>query len=394
MTHPVRAAIHIHRSTAERRVFSTVRVRRAVLVAFACVVGLVQASVQVQPARSGLVHVRVAGPLDSAHVGAAIIREIERAASEGKAGVALEFGANEARLDVVWAIARAIVDSPVPVGVLLRDDEDRAAGWNLMLLGLTSPVCAGAPGLRVRCEPGDDLAHLAPADLDAEKMERELRALVWEGLRRRGIDPAFAVALVDRSSMIVIETHENGARLSSDEHAGEPLLRVSAAGVARADVSAGLLQSAGLLDAEVRDARSLIDGWRGEGGTKTVKIESGLAEARDEVGRELPRIDQALDAIEEAIRRAARPIDDRAVPRSVLEQAAAQALRDLDGVTKRLVTLEARFDDYPELLRFPAPEGTPVARDEERNIWDWRRAFLERRGRIDDLTDDARRLRR
>lgn len=344
--------------------------------------------------RTGLVHVRVEGPLDSGRIARSIVEEIEQAGATGKAGVALEFSANEARLDVVWTLARAIVDSPVPVGVLLRDDDDRAAAWNLMLLGLAAPVCGTAPGLRVRFEPGDDLAHPMPADLDTEKLEREMRAFVWEGLRRRGVDPAFAVALVDRSSSIVIETSASGATLSTDERAGEPLLRVSAAGVARADVSAGLLQGVGLVDVEVRDARALIEGWQGEGGTRVVKLSSGLRDARDEVQRELPRVDQMLNAVEESVRHAARPPDDRAVPRSVLEAASAKALLDLDATRARLATLEARFDEYPELLRFPAPEGTPVARDAERNIWDWRKAFNERRDRLDELAEAARRLRR
>lgn len=336
------------------------------------------------PGMSAILHVVVTGHLESAKLGSEVVAALGE--SQAYELVVLELGVRRWRVDLVRMLARAVHRLEDRCVVYLPGE----VGVGALNVGLCASICAAGPEVSVVHGPGDHLEELMSLDApELEQAERDLAGLLWMGLRRRGVEPEVSNALATLESG-VWGREEDDRIVLSGEPGGRVLIDRRADGAVSAKLDERTLVQARLVDLPGVSVTQLCT----QLATGTPRIErkrffSGLGGAEKQVTRSLEEADRLLREIEAGLDRLAKPGDDRTVPVSAFRAGGARALRELERASAALERGEAAFESYPELLRLPAPWGTPVGRTPERNVSDWRNAFLERRRRVERLKERA-----
>ena len=339
-----------------------------------------------------VLHVTIEGDLDSTKLATDFADALSEFGS--LEAVIIETGANAWRRDVIWQIMDAMSQSQARLVVLLHDRSDGRFGMGALLLALMADSVAIGPRSSLVIEPADDASGLAPSTTDTERVDRELSGLIWVGLKRRGLDPGLGEVLLRGQSSLWV--HENPAGLP--EIVAEPpgidarrWVELRADGSIRGGLELADLLALGLVDAEVTDARKLA---REEGLARLpferVRLRNEVSPTREQILLDIHRLDEAIADVEGNLDAVRNPPDDRVIPPSAYRRAARAAGPRLEAIHALLSQTERLFQEHPELLGTPAPQGTPVGRSPERNVSDWRRVFLDRRRDLAKLDDRAR----
>lgn len=335
-------------------------------------------------------HVLVTGDLDSVKMATDVVDAL----GEGRDAelVVLELGVRRWRVDLVRTLCRGVHALGEKCAVYLPGG--KPVGVGALNIGLCAGVCCAGAGVSVEHDRGDELGELVPLTVsEREQVERDLAGLLWMGLRRRGIAPEVSgvLARLDASVWGV----DAGDRIVFSGEAptagGRALIEHRADGVVRAKLDESVLVRSGCVDmGGVSVAQVLLARTNGSPRPARARISSGLEGAKRDVDDALKEADRQVRGVELSLERLRRPIDDRAVSPAAFRTAGARALEVLERAEQILQQGEGVFEVYPELLRTPAPWGTSVGRTMDRNIADWRGAFLERRRRIERLRERAR----
>ncbi len=340
-------------------------------------------------------HIRVQGDLDSASLGSAFADDLAEADADRAGLILIEVDGRRARLDVVWMMGRAIRDARSPVALWLRG-EGGEVGLGAAVLGSLADTCWVDPATTVISGPGDDLAELAPEDLDRERMLRELRGAMWVSLGERGADRRLAEALVQpRQEAWAGPARSGVCALTLGSAEREPgstrIVDARANGEVRVRIDAPTLCGLGLATGEAR----AIGGLLRRAGAPTVvsrrrALRSGLADAEREVRTAILRLDEAIAQIERTLRvrvdsslrgpAAQRPYHEAGQRAAALVAEAARALDDV----------EAQLRTYPEILRLRGP-GQAELGDESpsQHAAAWRRALERRRRDLNEARAQA-----
>ncbi|MFG0326789.1 MAG: hypothetical protein ACF8SC_05930 [Phycisphaerales bacterium JB037] len=341
-------------------------------------------------ARPPMVHAVVRCDLDAIAVADDLAALLDTAADQREL-VVLELTRPGWRLDVVWAIARAIRDSGAEVTIWLNPEGDRV-GEGALLLAIIADASAIAPDASLASTPADDARTLAPKSTDWEQVEREMSGLLWVALDRRGLDPALAEDLLVAEHPLWanrrgVDWTLSGVASGDDS---ERFLTVHADLSHSLSARASVLRDLRLVDDLADSPRlALLEQGINPGRLRRVVLESNLSGARARVERLLAQFDEALYEIDAALDRVRYPIDDRVVPNTEYIAAGRTALRDLRAAEALLERAEELFARHPELIRTESSEGTPVGRSAARNAADWRASFTNRRRDLDRLRDRA-----
>ena len=339
-----------------------------------------------------VLHLAIRGDLDSSKLAADTVETLRE--HQTVSAIVLEIDANRWRPDVVHAIARSIVDSRPPIGVLLIDPRDGRVGLGPFMLALVSDAALLDPRTRVESQADEMLPPVGGPE-DLERVDRELGGWLWVALDRAGLPPAMGEAMAYRDSSLDATLDASGrwtlAPASPDDPAAQPFLIVAdkAAGV---QASADLLRSLGLASSG-RRPRDVLDALEvTPGRTTRIELRSELREARS-------RVEQLVGRVDAHRLRAQTMLDEHwdrtrnaELPEGVIREARARVLDEITIARRLLAEAEALFAEHPELVASPAPVGTPVARDQRQNTRDWRGLFLERRDDLDRLESHALRL--
>ncbi len=337
-----------------------------------------------------VLHVTIEGDLDSTKLASEFVDLL----IDPPDAIVIETGANAWRRDVLWQIVDGARQSQARLIVLLHDRKDGRFGMGAMLLALLADAGAIGPRTKLAIEPTDDATGLAPPTTDWERVDREMSGLIWVSLKRRGVDPAIGEILLRGSNSLWVADNPAGL----PEIVAEPpptdarrLLERRADGTVRGGLATADLLTLGMIDLEAGDARELLreeslSGVRVE----RVRLRNEVSPTREQILTAITRLDEAIADIEGHFDSVRYPPDDRVVPPSAYRRAARDAGPSLDAIRALLSQTERLFDDHPELLATPAPEGTPVGRTPEGNVSDWRRVFLDRRRELARLEDRAR----
>lgn len=337
-------------------------------------------------------HLAIRGDLDSSKLArdaAAIVRENQSAAA-----IVLEIDANGWRPDVVHALAREIVDSRAPIGVLLLDRRDGRIGLGALMLALVSDAAVIDPRTKLESTPQEMLAAVGTAE-QLERVNRELGGWLWVALDRAGLPPAYGEAMAYRDSSLDATLDGSGrwtlAPASPDDPAAKPFL-VVADGAAGASADAELLRTLGLAQVG-RQPRDVLDALEVRPTrTSRVEVRSELASARARVEKLVAGVDAARRDAQVLLDQHWDATRNVELPKGRIAEARARVLERIALGRRQLAEAEALFAEHPELVLAAAPVGTPVARDERQNIRDWRGLFLERRDDLDRLESHADRL--
>ncbi|MCB9845789.1 MAG: hypothetical protein H6811_07395 [Phycisphaeraceae bacterium] len=345
--------------------------------------------------REAILHLTIAGDLDSI----ALARETTDAlvATTNTDMVILELDGNRWRSDVLWMLGSAIRDCSAPVVVLLRDPKDKRVGLGQLVLGLLATSCVIDPGTHVESDESGDRRSLIPEQTDMERVERELSGMVWVKLRHRGHRGELAESMLRSAGSAWIVDPPDGPPEIVLEPPTDPsaprFIDVRADGTVHVSIDADTLAALRLVDDCLPDARRLIAAYGPSSGRiERRELKSQLGHARDELDSVLRAADDATHGVERELDRVDHPPDDRVVPASAYREAGRAGLNRLAAARSLVEQAERLFDSHPELLRTPAPAGTPVGRTSERNTADWRLVFLDRRRTIERLEDRARRF--
>ncbi len=361
-----------------------------ILLALAAISPAALAQSSQPPAR--VLHVTIEGDLDSTKL-ATDFADLLSGPIPIRA-VIIETGANAWRRDVIWHIADAVSQSQARMIVLLHDRKDGRFGMGAMLLALLADTGAIGPRTVLAIEPSDDGTDLAPPTTDWERVDREMSGLVWVALKRRGLDPAMGEVLLRGTSSLWVSDNPAGLpEIVAEPPVGnaQRLLELRPDGTVRGGLEVADLLALGLIDAETPDARRLLRDEGLSGVTvERVRLINEVSPTRAQILRAIASLDESIADVQGLLDRVRFPPDDRVVPPSEYRKAAHQAATALAAIERLLSSTERLFDDHPELLATPAPQGTPVGRTPERNVSDWRRVFLDRRHELARLEDRAR----
>jgi len=344
--------------------------------------------------RIEVTQIDVRGDLDSRRLARRVRDALDAASSSDH--IVLRLDADRWRLDVVWMIALAMRDSPAPVSVFLDDPRDARVGLGALLLAVIANRSMVSPGTRVASGPDENLRRLAPEETDWDRIEREMSGLMWVALENRGLRPEIGDLLIrGAASLWVVDRGAGAGPIVSLEPPPERDARriVDAApdGAVRVEVSGALCRRLGLVDHRAGSVREalLAEGVARPRLEKTV-LTSELAESRRRVFDLLAGSDRLIHRTERVFERVRRPPDDRVVPRSAYHEAARAANRLIARARRALAEAEHLFEEHPELVHLPAPEGTSVGRTRRGNASDWRWTFINRKRDLDRLADRAR----
>lgn len=362
------------------------------------------ASAQPERKPGAVRHVELQGDLDSIRLVARLDEEIACAAKANAGLVLLELDGDKWRADVVWAAGQRIRAGPVPVAVYLSDATGRAVGAGQLLLGLLAAECFVAPGTVVREVPGDDLRHLAPEGCDFEQITRELSGAIYTRLADLHAPSELADVLVGlgagKAQPLLWALYEPAAqtpaRLQREDPVeiipgtrSVPIVTRAIEGSARLIIPADTGVALRLYRASQASPASVCAALGYRAGIKShVRIDSGLAEARRQAGDDLQAIDTLAERVKALLDLPDPP--DAATSPDRYRRAGKTAADEIDAGRALLRRCEQALEDYPELLRAPAPGQTAVGGKASVYASRWRSAVQSPRDRLDKLEARAR----
>lgn len=332
-----------------------------------------------------VLHVRVAGNIDSA----AMVRELsDHLASAGSGtfeGVLLEMEAGRIRPDLAWTLGAAMAAAERPVWVWLTGQGAAKAGPEQLELAILAPAAWIEPGVSIAWDGPAAGDELMPEDLDHKRLMRERYSALWVALERRGASTRLAEGLLRPSTplratrVVAGECDLVDGPVEPGAEAGlltlvEPLGEGGTRGRVPNDVAVALK----LVDGLEGSPRQVVRRALGEAATRGIRtlrvaVESDLAQ-QIEQGHKLLRTARAEAALAEDTlrRRIESGLGRGAYERAVRDRARA-ALTVVERGEAALKAFEALAADYPEVLRTRAPVQADLPGVEETAARAWAR---------------------
>lgn len=357
----------------------------------ACLLACMTAVCAHARATETVLHLSVAGDLDSSELVSRIERQLLDTGPHALAVV--ELGGTRYRLDLVWRVASAARRSPSPVVVLLNDSRERRVGAGQAIVAMASPRGAVGRRMRIVGEPSDRIEGPPAEPAEHERMVRELSGDLWVRLRDIGSEPGLSRIVAADEVGWWIEPGEERPRLVGAGE-GPAVMRSTAGGAIIADLAGDALASVGLLEGPFADARALIAAeGLGRVRIERVRLESKLEATHQRVLEALDAADRTMDRVRAAI----GEVQDRRrsrrrgrLPDSAYRRAGLEIVRELEAARAELDAVEALFELHPELLLRPAPRSTRIGLTPAIMASDWRAEFTTRRAAIDSLERTGR----
>lgn len=331
-----------------------------------------------------VLHVRVAGDIDSA----AMVRELQdhfrKAGSAGFAGVLLELEAGRVREDLAWNLGAAIEDAGGPVWVWLTGRAGTAAGPEQLELAMRGAGAWIVPGLRVEWDGPAESASLMPEGLDRDRMMRERYSSLWVACERRGASTRLAEGLLRPSVPLRVTRLVAGecalveGPVAPGEDGGMETLVEPISGGTKGRISSDVAVALKMLDGVEGTARQVIRRSLGEEKsrglrTERAEVRSDLAERIAE-GHRLIGVARAEAALAQDV---LRKRIESGLGRGAYERAVRERARNALAVVERgeaaLRAFEAIAADRPEVLRTRAPVQADLPGVEETAARAWAR---------------------
>ncbi len=408
-----------------------------------------------RPLSGRVVHVRVAGDLDSMALAKDFDRELARARDERAGAVLVELDSGRWRLDVLAQMAHAIEQAraldardaagspakqqaPLIVAFLRPGGAKDSAsiGGGQALLSVLCDARVLGPGCVIEHRGEDELADLYPPGTDAERSLAELRALAVERLKSSRQEPLWSVAFPVPAQMLWWTGHDpwktpmgNGssqAGLSIVDPGPEPafgggaLTRLepalpSAPGVAPSTPRPNGEPSEPLPARDrnrwrlsLPDSLALRLGFAcGTANSPTQALARGApdfrstgtrhVEIRSRLGASRTELDRMVRTLDDDLRKVDADVREAGRSRSIetlhkRRRAGDRALADLDAVEARLQRAETLLADFPELLLELPPGQTRVGQARDQREGLWRRVLQGWRDRAAETRARARTL--
>lgn len=330
--------------------------------------------------------------------------EIVCAAKANAGLLLLELDGDRWRADVVWAAGQKIRNSPVPVAVYLSDAAGRSVGGGQLMLGLLATECFVEPGTVVREAPGDDLRELAPEGSDFEQITRELSGAVYTRLTDLRAPSELADVLVGLGSgkaqpllwALYEPAAQTPARVQREDPVeiipgtrSVPIVTRAFDGSPRLSIPADTGVALRLYRGAQASPASACAALGYRAGIKShVRLDSGLDDARRRTGADLEAIDTLTERVKALLDLPDPP--HAATSPDRYRRAGKSAADEIDAGRALLARCEKALEDYPELLRAPAPGQTAVGGKPSAYAARWRSAVQSRRDRLDKLEARAR----
>jgi hypothetical protein len=338
------------------------------------------------PVPGRIAHIRVIGDLDHARVGKDIVGALARARREKTALIILELESQRSRPDVVWEVGRATGESETPVVAYLHEGPGGRVGAGALEIGLLAKDLYLQPRTDVREDGEDDLRWSAPADVNWERVERELRGALWVALKEHGADQVVGTLLVARRPSawctpadapehwkIAVSEPAQGSGVRARQIVLGADAGTGAGG--RIELPADVLVGLGVAKGSAASVSQVIAACgKGPATRSTTTITSDLPGARR-------RLDGALEEAKTARLRATELLDvkKRARGRTVTSTDYHESARDAGAEIERcagaIKAADTEIAEFPELIR-----RKPEARDA---------ALPKRRGRPEDPVPGA-----
>jgi hypothetical protein len=300
----------------------------------------------------------------------------------------------------------------VPWIVWLNDPADNRVGTGQAALAAVADRCYLGPKTEVVFDPGDDVRELAPPGtptqpgVNWDQIDQDLQAAVWGRLKDRSCEVLLASVLpTPRQPLWMMSAGSGGVggpslklvavepSAASGSHA-MPLVSPAPgaeSGAMRLRMDAGAAVGLGLAAGQAKELGQILAARRiAPRPVIRRDLQSGLAAARERLGKDLGAVDAARERLDKCLDEAERLRGHDATKRR--SQAGTEGVALADEASRKLLAVEALTAEYPELLRGAPPGQTSVGLTDTRLGFAWNSAFQTRREALTDLRNRALRL--
>ncbi|MFN7022195.1 MAG: hypothetical protein ACK4WH_12830 [Phycisphaerales bacterium] len=354
-----------------------------------------------------VLHLKLKGDLDSLKMVEDAERAVAQARADGVELVLLELNGDRWRGDVVLGLMPVVRPDGVRTVVWLNDALDGRVGSGQAALGLTASACYIGPKTEVVYKPVQDLREQAPANVDWEHVEDQVRGTLWGRLTspERLRSPLLAAALpwprqplwavLDRAPGLPGARAERiDATAPSAAEAGRSVALTSGSaerGGLRLRLDPALAVSTGVAEAACREVGQVLAQERIiPQPLLRAEVTSGLNEARQRLAKDLATLDRSAELMDKALDEAERWRGMDAAKRKT--RVGKDTLASVEDAAKLLGSIESLVGGYPELLRAAPPGTSTVELTPQRLSAAWHNAFQNRKDRIAELRARAVRL--
>lgn len=348
--------------------------------------GLVGLSLGLERERVPVVlHVRVAGDIDSASMVRELQGHLDRAGHARFEGVLLELQAGRVREDLAWSLGAAIEDAGGPVWVWLTGLAEETAGPEQLELAMRGAGAWIEPGLDIEWDGPAGSASLMPEGIDPDRMMRERYSSLWVACERRGASTRLAEGLL-RPSVPLRATRlvagecglVEGPVAPGEDGGMVTLVELVAGGGTKGRISPDVAVALKMVNGVERSARQVLRrafgdersrGFRTERADVESDLDEKIAEGHRLIGVARAEAALAQDVLRERIESGlGRGAYDRAV-----RERARNSLVVVERGEAALRAFEAIAADRPEVLRTRAPVQADLPGVEETAAKAWAR---------------------
>lgn len=364
------------------------------LIAALCIGGLSDAVA----GQGRALHLTIEGDLETKRGAEQILRAIENAGPEVDL-ILLELDVQQARTDLLHAIASAFMESSAHTAVHMRHARRRPLGSRAVLLALIADTASTDAELpRVVGRGSDGLDALAEPDSDLQRLEAELSGWAAREIRGGiGLDETDAARLANAMLRpegplwLIPGSRDHAPALEMRHRRDWPGARplVSTAGVDGAElrIDGESLMALGIEFEVHRNGASL---WAERGyeprQVRRQTIRSELSRARSTFYNALANADESLDDAEEMLDEIAPSGDARQIDRRVRRREAGRVRNVLSRAQTHHRRAQSLADQHPELLR----ELPPTADKDDDPEEAWEEVFEDWAERLDELESRMR----
>ncbi len=334
-------------------------------------------------------HLTVSGDIECIHDVQNIRAVLTEAASARAPLAVIVFSGNDTRLDLVWELGKTIRESRIPIAVFLADQGDKEVGPGQLCLGLLTTSCAIAPGTTIRGVPNSSsLAALAPENTAWAALTSELVEWIQKSTSAHPLPDNLAAAIVSPTGPLWAVFDGNVAHLSPQTSGADsaPII-TEVRGTPQFAMASKTASRLKLAD-EAPNWSALVTKQGIKSTARTDRtITTGLAQPSQRVKVLIERIDLDEDQLKVTLKLPAP--ESKKVSVDAYHNAAAKAKPVLDDATGAITELEALLNDYPELMRRPAPDQTEVGNKPSAYAARWRALVQTRKDRVAKLASSA-----
>lgn len=341
-------------------------------------------------------HIVISGDLDSIKLVSDIAAAVAQARQDGSDLFLLELNGRRWRADLILAIARIFRSESSPSQcVVYLNPRDQSISSGHAALALIADAAFLTPGSHIRFDTPDDLWPLSTPDVDRDTVDRDLRALMSNILQDRKADP-LALTLFPRPSCPLVLIDSDGLqKLSPVSTPGTKIIPITTASSnsqsLRFDLDTERALALGIISGTARSPADALTqlGVRAKRLSR-IDCASTLPAARERLLADVEFINGTRRRAQGAIDAVYRLRTAESVSKQ--RRTGADQSAPLAAALKRIESLEALVQDYPELLRTPPPGTTHIAQNSESIATAWRTFFQSRRSDLESLHGKAQTL--